>query len=70
MLIDCYQKLLELVRGPRECNASVAELFQKADGRVRKIIVGGVSREFEEQTRGGIKTEMAGIGKVVLGGLM
>lgn len=70
VLIDCYTKLLELVRDRRECTVAVAELFQKADSRVRKIVVGGISKEFEEHTRAGVKTEMAGIGKVVLGGLM
>lgn len=70
VLIDCYNKMLELVRDRRECTAAVAELFQKTDSKVRKIVVGGISKEFEEHTRAGVKTEMAGIGKVVLGGLV
>ena len=72
MLIDCYRKLLELVEGggKRDCSPVVAELFTKADGRVRKIVVGGISGEFGEVSRQGVRTEMAGIGKVVLGGLM
>ena len=72
MLIDCYRRLLELVEGggKRVCSPAVAELFTKADGRVRKIVVGGINGEFGEASRQGIRTEMAGIGKVVLGGLM
>ncbi|KAF5025557.1 hypothetical protein F66182_2365 [Fusarium sp. NRRL 66182] len=70
VLIDCYSRFLALVPSPRECSAPVAELFTKADSRVRKIIVQGVVREFEDQTRSHVKTEVASIGKVVLGGLM
>ncbi|KAF4984704.1 hypothetical protein FZEAL_145 [Fusarium zealandicum] len=70
VLIDCYARFLALVPSPRECSAPVAELFTKADSRVRKIIVQGIVREFEDQSRSHIKTEVASIGKVVLGGLM
>ncbi|KAF5000443.1 hypothetical protein FGRMN_1774 [Fusarium graminum] len=70
VLIDCYTRFLALVPSPRECSAPVAELFTKADSRVRKIIVQGLVRDFEEQTRSQVKSEVASIGKVVLGGLM
>ncbi|KAF5012135.1 hypothetical protein FDECE_1784 [Fusarium decemcellulare] len=70
VLIDCYTRFLALVPSPRECSAPVAELFTKADSRVRKIIVQGIVREFEDQTRTHVKTEVASIGKVVLSGLM
>ncbi|KAK2671343.1 hypothetical protein RAB80_013765 [Fusarium oxysporum f. sp. vasinfectum] len=70
VLIDCYTRFLALVPSPRECSAPVAELFTKADSRVRKIIVQGIVRDFEEQSRSYVKTEVASIGKVVLGGLM
>ena len=70
VLIDCYTRLLGLLPTPRECTSSVAELFTKADSRVRKIIVQGVVKEFEDSSRSGVKTEVANVGKVVLGGLM
>jgi len=70
VLIDCYTKLMGLVASPRECTPFVAEMFTKADSRVRKIIVQGVVKEFEEGSRGGVKNEVAGVGRVVLGGLM
>lgn len=70
VLIDCYAKLLSLVPTPRECSGPVAELFTKADSKVRKIIIQGVVKEFEDSSRSGIKTEVANVGKVVLGGLM
>ena len=48
----------------------LGELFAKADARVRKVIVAGVVHEFEDASRQGAKSEMAGVGKVVLGGLI
>ena len=70
VLIDCYTRLMSLVSSPRECSPAVAEMFTKADARVRKIIVQGVVKEFEDSSRAGVKSEVAGVGRVVLGGLM
>ncbi|KKY32571.1 hypothetical protein UCDDA912_g07465 [Diaporthe ampelina] len=70
VLIDAYARLLSLLPTPRECNATVAELFTKADSRVRKIIVQGIVKEFEDTSRNGVKTEVANVGKIVLGGLL
>jgi hypothetical protein len=70
VLIDCYTKVTQLIKDPAMCSGSVGELFGKADARVRKVIVAGVVREFEERCREGVRSEVAGVGKVVLGGLM
>ncbi|KAM7188297.1 hypothetical protein V8F33_010734 [Rhypophila sp. PSN 637] len=70
VLIDTYTRLLSLVPTPRECTATIGELFRQADSKVRKIIIQGVIKEFEDSSRQGMKTEVANIGKVVLGGLM
>jgi len=70
VLIDCYTKVMSLVNSPEACVAGVGDLFAKADARVRKIILAGVVREFEDASRSGAKSEVAGVGKVVLGGLM
>lgn len=70
VLIDAYTRLLSLLPTPRECNAAVAELFTKADARVRKIIVQGIVKEFEDSSRNGVRTEVATVGKIVLSGLM
>jgi hypothetical protein len=48
----------------------IAEAFQKADKGLRKILVANSVREFEEASRSGVRTEVAGLGKLVLGGLM
>lgn len=70
VLIDTYTRLLSLVPTPRECTATIGELFRQADSKVRKIIIQGVIKEFEDSSRQGVKSEVANIGKVVLGGLM
>ncbi|KAK3957009.1 hypothetical protein QBC32DRAFT_201623 [Pseudoneurospora amorphoporcata] len=70
VLIDTYTRLLSLVPTARDCTGTVAELFTKADAKIRKIIVQGVIKEFEEQSRAGVRGEVGAIGRVVLGGLM
>jgi len=77
VLIDCYTKILSLLSTPESIvNAggglpsTVGDLFNKADAKVRKVILAGVVREFEDGCRGGVRAEVGGVGKVVLGGLM
>ena len=69
-LIDTYAKLLDLVSGPDQCGPAVGDAFAKADKAVRKILVANVLREFEDSTRAAVKGEVAGLGRLVLGGLM
>lgn len=70
VLIDCYTRLMSLIPSSRECTPPIAELFTKADARVRKIIIQGVVKEFEDSSRAGLKQEVGNVSKVVLGGLM
>lgn len=70
VLIDCYSRLMGLLTTPKDCTPLIAELFTKADQRVRKIIIQGVVKEFEDSSRSGLKQEVTNVGKVVLGGLM
>lgn len=70
VLIDCYQRFLQLVPTSKECSAPVAEAFSKADAKIKKLIVQGVIKDFEDQSRSSVKSEVANIGKIVLGGLM
>ena len=69
-MVETYSNLLNLITTPEQCSPTVGEAFAKADKSVRKILVANVMREFEESTRNGIKSEVAGLGKLVLGGLM
>lgn len=70
VLIDCYTRLMSLLPTARDCGPGVAELFTKADAKVRKLIVQSVVKEFEDASRAGLKQEMTSVGKVVLGGLL
>lgn len=70
VLIDCYTKLMGLLASPKECTPIIAEMFTKTDARMRKIIVQGVVKEFDDSSRARAKSEVAGVGKVILGGLM
>jgi hypothetical protein len=69
-MVETYSNLLDLITTPEQCSPTVGEAFAKADKSVRKILVANVMREFEDSTRNGIKSEVAGLGKLVLGGLM
>jgi len=70
VLIDCYVRITHIVSSPTTCGPGVGEMFAKADARLRKVIVAGIVKEFEDASRGGIKNEISGIGKVVLGALI
>ena len=69
-LIDTYGKLMDLVNSPDVCGPGVGEAFAKADKAIRKILVSNVMREFEESTRANVRGEVAGLGKLVFGGLV
>ncbi|KAL9624947.1 MAG: hypothetical protein Q9160_000994 [Pyrenula sp. 1 TL-2023] len=70
VLIDTYTKILNMIGSPTQATVTVGDVFAKADARLRKVIVAGVVRDFEEGSRGGAKSELAGVGRVVLGGLL
>lgn len=70
VLIDCYTRIMGLIPSPAMCAPGTGEIFAKADAKLRKIIVQGIIKEFEEESRKGAKAEFASLGKVVLGGLM
>ena len=70
VLIDAYQRLLAMLSSPDACTIAVGEMFAKADARVRKVVVQGVVRDFEAASREGVRKELVGVQRVVLGGLM
>ncbi|EEP80819.1 conserved hypothetical protein [Uncinocarpus reesii 1704] len=70
VLIDCYNRLMTLVPSPSVCTGALGEMFAKADSRLRKVIMSSVVREFEDASRSSVKSEVAGVGRVVLGGLL
>lgn len=70
VLIDCYSRLVALIPNPSVCTVTLGELFSKADARLRKVMVSGVIREFEDSSRNSARSEVAGVSRVVLGGLL
>ncbi|KAI5845028.1 hypothetical protein DFP73DRAFT_526495 [Morchella snyderi] len=70
ILIDGYQRVLGLVGTPDSCNQLVYEAFMKADTKVKKLVVTGVVKEFEEACKAAVKREIGGLGKEILGGLL
>ena len=70
VLIDCYTKIMSLLPSPNAIHPGTGDIFSKADARLRKVMVASIIKEFEDASRSGAKAEFAGLGKVVLGGLM
>lgn len=70
VLIDCYTRITTLVSSPSVCTVAMGETFSKADAKIRKIMVAGAVREFEDASRNGVKNEISGVSRVVLGGLL
>jgi hypothetical protein len=69
-LIDCYSRVLQLVATPQQCVIGVGEAFAKTDARIRRLVVAGTVREWEEAVRGGVKRDVAGVAREVLGGML
>jgi len=70
VLIDAYAGLLELLPNAEACVSGTAEAFAKTDKQLRKVLVTSIANEFENKTRQDVKSEVAGLSKLVLGGLM
>ncbi|KAJ5787414.1 hypothetical protein N7457_002404 [Penicillium paradoxum] len=70
VLIDTYSRLMTLVASPTVCTVALGEIFSKADAKLRKIMVAGAVRELEDASRNTVKSEIAGVSRVVLGGLV
>lgn len=49
---------------------AIVEMFGKVDAKIKKQVLVGLVREFEDASKQGIKSEIAGVGKLVLGGLV
>jgi hypothetical protein len=70
VLIDVYSRVLTLVNSSAMCPPAVGDLFLKADQRIRRIVVVGTVKEWEEAVRAGVRREVGGVGREVLGGML
>lgn len=69
-MIDTYQRLLQIIHSPSACNATTMELFNKTDARIRRVMVGGIIKEFGDAAKDNARKELSGVQKIVLGPLM
>ncbi|KAF8541532.1 hypothetical protein BDD12DRAFT_828824 [Trichophaea hybrida] len=70
VLIDVYSRVLTLVNSSAMCPPAVGDQFLKADQRIRRIVVVGTVKEWEEAVRAGVRREVGGVGREVLGGML
>jgi hypothetical protein len=70
VLIDVYSRVLMLVNTPGLCGPGIGEAFLKADAKIRRIVVAGTVREWEDAVRAGVKREVGGVAREVLGGML
>jgi len=70
VLIECYTRITTLVTNASMCVPEMGDAFAKADAKVRKVVFEGIVKDFVDVARAGAKNEVAGISKVILGGLM
>jgi hypothetical protein len=69
-LIDFYVLLLKMVAGPEKCGPGLGEMFTKADGKMRKLVLVGVVKDLEEGARQVVRSQTAGLGRLIMEGLM
>jgi len=70
VLIDAYARVLSLINSPDICGVGMGESFLKADAKIKKLVVSGVVKEFEDASRASVRAELAGLAKGVLGGMI
>ncbi|KAI5302546.1 hypothetical protein KEM56_000599 [Ascosphaera pollenicola] len=68
VLIASYNQLAMLTASPSSCTPMVGDLFAKADAKLKRIIVGGVVKEFEDVSRRQVKSELLGVSRIILAG--
>ena len=61
---------MTLLPNPEACVPGVAEAFAKTDKQIKKVMLGGIVNEFGDNSRVQARTEVGGVGKLVLSGLM
>ena len=70
VLIDVYSRVLMLVSSSALCPPHVGDQFLKADQKIRRLVVLATVREWEDSVRAGVRREIGGVGREVLGGML
>ncbi|KAI5240860.1 hypothetical protein E4T42_08244 [Aureobasidium subglaciale] len=70
ILIDTYSGVVQLLPNTESVGPGVGEAFGKADKILRKVLVQNAVQEIGDTTRREVRSEIGGLGRLVLGGLM
>ncbi|THX35163.1 hypothetical protein D6D10_07378 [Aureobasidium pullulans] len=70
ILIDTYSGVVQLLPNTESVGPGVGEAFGKADKILRKVLVQNAVQELGDTTRREVRSEIGGLGRLVLGGLM
>ncbi|KEQ75333.1 hypothetical protein M436DRAFT_41733 [Aureobasidium namibiae CBS 147.97] len=70
ILIDTYSGVVQLLPNAEAIGPGVGEAFGKADKILRKVLVQNATQELGDTTRREVRTEIGGLSRLVLGGLM
>ncbi|KAI9671702.1 MAG: hypothetical protein M1831_003230 [Alyxoria varia] len=68
--IDTYARISRLAGSAEVCGPNVADLFSKADAKVRKLVTSEITKDMEGRSKDGVRREMAGVGRLIMGSLM
>ncbi|KAG9652135.1 hypothetical protein KCU95_g13042, partial [Aureobasidium melanogenum] len=70
ILIDTYSGIVQLLPNAESVGPGVGEAFGKADKILRKVLVQNATQELGDTTRREVRSEIGGLSRLVLGGLM
>lgn len=70
ILIDTYSGIVQLLPNTESIGPGVGEAFGKADKILRKVLVQNATQELGDTTRREVRSEIGGLSRLVLGGLM
>lgn len=70
VLISAYRDLLTLLPQPENCTPAIGDAYQKADKAMRKTLMSGMVTELGDSARKETKSEIGGLGKMVLSNLV
>ncbi|KAG9676414.1 hypothetical protein KCU99_g2678, partial [Aureobasidium melanogenum] len=70
ILIDTYSGIVQLLPNAESIGPGVGEAFGKADKILRKVLVQNATQELGDTTRREVRSEIGGLSRLVLAGLM
>jgi hypothetical protein len=65
MLAEAYQRILTASSSPADVNQNVIVAFQKVDEKIRKNILGWITKELEDHSRLQVQAELDNLEKFI-----